>query len=135
MTCGYCGKALQRTASKCPHCGQDPGSGVYQTSRILIATGGRRKMYESVASVPPPLRAQLMKCTTGTNSGTILIADRRGRGEIAKALRAMGKDASGGTLARLARASGPRMMAFRIAVMAVLLVLVAVVLGFVFLRT
>jgi hypothetical protein len=40
-----------------------------------------------VEEVPAGLRSQLVKSTNGTNSATILIADRRGRQEIAKAMR------------------------------------------------
>ncbi len=37
--------------------------------------------------VPPQLRSRLLKTTNGANSATILIADRRGRKEIARAMR------------------------------------------------
>jgi hypothetical protein len=40
-----------------------------------------------VKDVPPRLRTRLLKSTNGGNSATILIADRRGRVEIARALR------------------------------------------------
>jgi len=36
--------------------------------------------------MPAPLRRQLLKSTNGLNSATILIADRRGREEIARAI-------------------------------------------------
>jgi hypothetical protein len=87
MKCGYCGGALELPAKVCPHCGQDPGSGVYQTSAVLIGAGKRHSVYPSVAELPPRLRTRLMKSTSGPNAGTIIIADRRGREEISKALR------------------------------------------------
>ncbi len=39
--------------------------------------------------MPAGLRTRLLKSTNGANSATILIADRRGRQEIAKAMRNM----------------------------------------------
>jgi hypothetical protein len=52
----------------------------------LISTGGADLVYRSVEEIPPGLRTRLLKSTSGGNSGTILIADRRGRQEIAKAV-------------------------------------------------
>lgn len=46
-------------------------------------------MYHSVNDVPPLLRKQLEDSTNGFNSRTILIADRRGREEILRALNGM----------------------------------------------
>jgi hypothetical protein len=42
-----------------------------------------------VEEVPTRLRTKLLKSTNGANSATILIADRRGRREIAKAMRSL----------------------------------------------
>jgi hypothetical protein len=42
-----------------------------------------------VDEVPAGLRTRLLKSTNGANSATILIADRRGRQEIARAMRNM----------------------------------------------
>jgi hypothetical protein len=53
----------------------------------MISAGGSEHVYRSVDEVPAPLRTQLLKCTNGGNSATILIADRRGRAEIARAMR------------------------------------------------
>jgi hypothetical protein len=87
MRCGYCGEKIEPGTKHCPHCGNDPGSGVYQTSTILISTREGEAVYASVPDVPPHLRARLVRSTTGANAGTIVIADRRGRQEIAKAMR------------------------------------------------
>jgi hypothetical protein len=89
MTCKRCRKGFEEDASRCPHCGQpNPGnSGVFQTSTVLISSGGSDLVYRSVEEVPAGLRSRLMKSTNGSNSATILIADRRGRQEIARAMR------------------------------------------------
>ncbi len=57
-------------------------SGIVKTSAILIASADVQAMYASVREVPEPLRKRLVECTTGRNSGTIVIADRRGKEEI-----------------------------------------------------
>jgi hypothetical protein len=60
---------------------------MFQTSTVMISAGGSDRIFRSVDEVPGPLRTQLLKSTNGANSATILIADRRGRKEIAKAMR------------------------------------------------
>ena len=57
-----------------------------KTSAVLIAAGGERQIYRSMAEVPADLRKILQESTNSRNSATILIADRRGKEEIAKAL-------------------------------------------------
>jgi ferric-dicitrate binding protein FerR (iron transport regulator) len=64
-------------------------SGVYQSSTVLISTGQVESVYRSVEQVPERLRSKLIKSTTSANSQTILIADRRGCEEIARAMRAL----------------------------------------------
>jgi hypothetical protein len=101
MTCSRCGKDFDQEDARCPHCGepQAGASGLFQTSTILISTGGADLVYRSVEEIPPGLRTRLLKSTSGGNSGAILIADRRGRQEIAKT---MGKlpDAAPGQLVK-----------------------------------
>jgi predicted amidophosphoribosyltransferase len=89
MTCRNCRKKIEKTASQCPHCGQPTGihSGTFQTSTVLISTLAEDHVFRTVDEVPPRLRTRLLKSTNGGNSATILIADRRGRTEIARALR------------------------------------------------
>ena len=89
MTCKRCRKAFEEDAARCPHCGQPnpENSGVFQTSTVLISSGGADLVYRSVEEVPAGLRSRLVKSTNGSNSATILIADRRGRQEIARAMR------------------------------------------------
>jgi hypothetical protein len=54
---------------------------------VLISSGGADLVYRSVEEVPPRLRTKLLKSTNGANSATILIADQRGRKEIARAMK------------------------------------------------
>jgi hypothetical protein len=89
MKCRRCRKAFGEEEARCPHCGEpNPQSnGLYQTSTVLISSGGSDLVYRSVEDVPIRLRTKLLKFTNGRNSATILIADRRGRREVAKAMR------------------------------------------------
>jgi hypothetical protein len=103
MRCPRCGKklALGRVAN-CPHCGKafrkaataspSSASGVFQTSTVLIAAQGAEMVYRSMEEVPHPLRAKLLKSTNSANSATILIADRRGREEISRVMRNLGRN-------------------------------------------
>ncbi len=89
MTCRRCHKKMDDFETRCPHCGDvnENASGMFQTSTVLISTGGADRVFRSVDEVPAGLRTRLLKSTNGANSATILIADRRGRQEIAKAMR------------------------------------------------
>jgi hypothetical protein len=91
MTCKRCRKSFEEEEPRCPHCGEPnpDSSGLFQTSTVLISTGGADLIYRSVEEVPTRLRTRLLKSTNGANSATILIADRRGRQEIAKAMRSL----------------------------------------------
>ena len=60
-----------------------------KTSTIFISVGGKTKIFKSVDDVPPKLRRKLQESTSGINAATILIADRKGREEIVKALRGL----------------------------------------------
>ena|ERR1035438_9836317 len=97
MTCSRCEKNFDQEEARCPHCGQPKGdaSGLFQTSTVLISSGGADLVYRSVEEIPPGLRTRLLKSTGGQNSGTILIADRRGRQEIAKIVGKLPNVASG----------------------------------------
>jgi hypothetical protein len=88
MTCSRCGNEFDEAETRCPHCGEPKtgASGLFQTSTVLISSGGAELVYRTVEEIPPGLRTRLLKSTSGGNSGTILIADRRGRQEIAKAV-------------------------------------------------
>jgi hypothetical protein len=88
MKCEGCREDFAGDEARCPHCGQpNPAvTGVYRTSTVLISQGGDGRVYRSVEEAPENLRAQLRKSLNSANSATILIADRRGRREIAKTL-------------------------------------------------
>jgi hypothetical protein len=90
MVCPRCHFSLNQDMSgRCPNCGMSYArttSVVMKTSAVLIAAGGERQVYRSVAEVPASLRKILQESTNSVNSATILIADRRGKEEIAKAL-------------------------------------------------
>jgi hypothetical protein len=87
-TCGKCRKSFAPQSAACPHCGAPNAkpSGLFQTSTVLISSGGANLVYGSVDEVPAPLRNKLLKSTNGQNSATILIADRRGREVVARAV-------------------------------------------------
>jgi len=90
MTCTHCRKKLTPGRTKCPFCGKqlaEAWSGVFQTSAVFISAGKTEAVYRSVQDVPDALRTKLLKTTNGRNSATILIADRGGRQQIAKAMR------------------------------------------------
>jgi hypothetical protein len=91
MTCTRCRKKFAEEAVRCPHCGETnkTNSGVFQTSVVLISAGASDLIYRSVDDVPAGLRSKLIRSTNGANSATILIADRRGRKEVAKAMRTL----------------------------------------------
>lgn len=57
-----------------------------RSSTIFIAMGQETRVYRSVEDVPPRLRRRLVESTQGLNSATILIADKRGRAELVRAL-------------------------------------------------
>jgi len=60
-----------------------------RSSTIFIATGDGTRVYRSVEEIPATLREKLEQTTNGLNSATILIADRRGREEIVRAIRGL----------------------------------------------
>jgi len=60
-----------------------------KTSTIFISVGPKMRIYRSVDDVPPKLRRKLHESTTGINAATILIADRKGREEIVRALQGL----------------------------------------------
>ena len=90
MQCRKCGQRLDPTDATCPACGApaaEKPAAVLKTSTILISGNDGAEVYRSVEEVPEPLRKKLLRSTNSVNARTILIADRRGRREIARALR------------------------------------------------
>lgn len=57
-----------------------------RSSTIFIAVDGKTQVFRSVRDVPPKLRKRLVETTNGTNSATILIADKKGREELVRAI-------------------------------------------------
>lgn len=60
-----------------------------KTSTIFISIGERTRVFRSLSDVPSPLRKRLEESTSGINAATILIADRKGREEIVRAIRGL----------------------------------------------
>src|SRR5690348_4490066 len=75
-----------------------------KTSTIFIAKAGKTHVYHSVNDVPARLRKELEDSTNSFNSATILIADRRGREEILRALNGL----PSGLRSRLASSLAPK---------------------------
>lgn len=76
-----------------------------RSSTIFISIGDRTNVYRSVDEVPPRLRKKLEETTNGLNSATILIADRRGREELSRAMRGLPSGLRSRLAATLARRS------------------------------
>jgi hypothetical protein len=60
-----------------------------KTSTIFVSVGQHTQVYRSVEEVPESLRQKLIQNTTGSNSATILIADRRGKDELVRAIQGL----------------------------------------------
>jgi hypothetical protein len=109
MTCRRCKATYDPAQHKaCPNCGAPRPRlrpTFLKTSTIMISAGGSEGVYRSLDDVPAPLRNQLIESTSGQNAATILIADRKGREEIARAVRRM-PGAQEGLGARLPGAAG-----------------------------
>jgi hypothetical protein len=60
-----------------------------RSSTIFISVGEKTTVYRSMEEVPEHLRKRLKESTNGINAATILIADRRGRDEIVRAIQGM----------------------------------------------
>lgn len=60
-----------------------------KSSTIFISVGNSTNVYRSMDEVPAPLRKKLQESTNGLNAATILIADRRGREEIVRAIQGL----------------------------------------------
>jgi hypothetical protein len=114
MRCPRC-RRLCEDELTCPQCGATLAtSGVVKTASILISAGDAEGVYRSVDELPEPLRAKFTTATQGLNSATILIADRRGREEIARALRKLPLTAQH-RLSRSLSAESPQTMRLSVA--------------------
>jgi hypothetical protein len=63
-----------------------------KSSTIFVATNEETRVYRSVREMPADLRRRLEQTTSGANSATILIADKRGREELVRALQGLPSD-------------------------------------------
>jgi hypothetical protein len=63
-----------------------------KSSTIFISAEGETKVYRSVDEVPAKMRRRLVESTQGVNAATILIADKRGREELVRALQGRPSD-------------------------------------------
>jgi hypothetical protein len=63
-----------------------------RSSTIFISAEGETKVYRSVEDVPEHLRKRLVESTHGVNAASILIADKRGREELVRALQGRPSD-------------------------------------------
>lgn len=63
-----------------------------RSSTIFIATSEKTVVYKSLEEVPVLLKRKLQETTHGINSATILIADKRGREELIRALQGKPSD-------------------------------------------
>lgn len=140
-TCPRCRKAYDQAAGECPRCGTgaQPG-GTFQTSTVMISVGADHHVYRSVDEVPAGLRTKLLKSTNGSNSATILIADRGGRQQIARAMRSLPGSAQRRLMqAVLGSETPPGAMAWltparRKAILVVMSILTAAIVGLVFIK-
>lgn len=90
LNCPGCQETLGHDTRRCPNCGarvMRMESGVLKTSTVLIASDEMHAVFPSLRDVPEPMRRRVIESTTGRNSGTILIADRRGKLELERAAR------------------------------------------------
>ncbi len=78
-----------------------------KTSTIFVAKRGRTRVYHSMDEVPAALRKELEESTNSFNSATILIADRRGRAEIVRALNGLPSSLRSRLASSLAPAPAP----------------------------
>jgi hypothetical protein len=60
-----------------------------KTSTIFVSVGQQTHVYRSIDEIPDSLRRKLIQNTTGSNSATILIADRRGKDELVRAIQGL----------------------------------------------
>lgn len=100
-------------------------------STIVISVGEKTHVFRSVDDVPPPLRKKLDETTSGGNSATILIADKRGREELIRAIQGRPSSVQFRVTAKTKKRNAPPAPVWRLripATVAVALAVLAVVL-------
>lgn len=63
----------------------------YKTSTILVSTGRRTRVFKSIEEMPAKLKKRVTENMAGPNSRTLVVADRRGREYLLKALKRAGE--------------------------------------------
>lgn len=58
----------------------------FKTSTIFVAIGEETNIYKSLHEMPPRVRRKLRESSRAWNSATIMIADRKGRDELVRAM-------------------------------------------------
>ena len=92
IRCAACNRRFEDDLDNCPHCGEPARAkpvAMLKTSTILISSNDTESVYRSVRDIPEPLRRKLLRSTSGLNARTILIADRRGQQQIARAIQSL----------------------------------------------
>jgi hypothetical protein len=92
IRCSACKRRFEDDLDNCPHCGEPVAAkpvAMLKTSTILISSNDTESVYRSVRDIPEPLRQKLLRSTSGLNARTILIADRRGQQQIARAIQSL----------------------------------------------
>jgi hypothetical protein len=92
IRCAACNRRFEDDLDNCPHCGEPFRAkpvAMLKTSTILISSNDTESVYHSVRDIPEPLRKKLLRSTSGLNARTILIADRRGQQQIARAIQSL----------------------------------------------
>ncbi|MGH9718597.1 MAG: hypothetical protein ACRD8O_00160 [Bryobacteraceae bacterium] len=88
MQCPRCKQSFPNDDAACPTCGLAV-AGVVKSSAVLISTAEGEEVYDSVEEVPEDLRQTLANLSKGGLWETFIIADKRGRREIARFLRSL----------------------------------------------
>jgi|SRR4051794_29367551 hypothetical protein len=63
----------------------------YKTSTILVSMGRRMRVFKSIEEMPDGLKKRVTENMSGPNSRTLVVADRRGREYLLKALKRAGE--------------------------------------------
>ena len=79
MTCKRCRRNIAADQARCPHCGEPKpeGTGLFQTSTVLISAGGADLVYRSVEEVPAAVEALRALCQRNGRSEKEVIDEGR----------------------------------------------------------
>jgi hypothetical protein len=103
--------------------------GIHEDVRDPDLNVVRRGRDRSLEDVPAALRTKLLESTNGLNSATILIADRKGKEELARAVRRLPGNPAGNAVRLPSRMRyRPTIRALRIAAALLALILITLIL-------